>query len=56
MFARLRGIPERHIEEVVATEIERLDLGKHAKKRCATYRFVLRVKQVWWVFSEKIDI
>ena len=40
MFARLRGIPERYIKEVVAMEIERLDLSKHADKRCGNYRYI----------------
>ena len=38
MFARLRGIPEKQIKEVVDTEIRRLDLKKHADKRCSSYR------------------
>jgi len=38
MFARLRGIPEGQIKEVVETEIRRLDLSKHADKRCGRYR------------------
>ena len=38
MFARLRGIPERKIKSAVQTEIDRLDLGKYANKRCGTYR------------------
>ena len=38
MFARLRGIPEKHIREVVDTEIKRLDLTKYAKKLCGSYR------------------
>ncbi len=38
MFARLRGIPEKYIKEVVDLEISRLDLGKHASKRCGKYR------------------
>ena len=41
MFARLRGIPERQIKEVVEIEITRLDLKKHADKKCGTYRYVL---------------
>ncbi len=40
MFARLRGVPEKHIKRIVQTEIERLDLTKHANKRCGTYRLV----------------
>ncbi len=39
MFARLRGIPERYIKEIVANEIRRLDLAKHADKKCGTYRW-----------------
>ncbi len=38
MFARLRGIPEHNIKEVVDTEIKRLDLTKYAKKLCGSYR------------------
>ncbi len=38
MFARLRGIPEQYIKEEVDMEIKRLDLEKHANKRCGTYR------------------
>jgi len=38
MFARLRGVPEIQIKEVVETEIRRLDLKKYANKRCGTYR------------------
>ena len=39
MFARLRGIPEKAIKGAVQTEIDRLDLNKHANKRCETYRY-----------------
>ena len=39
MFARLRGIPERQIKEVVEIEVTRLDLKKHANKKCGTYRY-----------------
>ena len=38
MFARLRGVPEGQLKEVVNTEIRRLDLRKYADKRCGTYR------------------
>ena len=38
MFARLRGIPEQQIKEVVDTEVHRLDLKKHATKKCGSYR------------------
>lgn len=38
MFGRLRGIPERMIKEAVQFEINRLDLSKHADKKCGTYR------------------
>ena len=38
MYARLRGIPEKKIKSVVDREIERLDLLKHAKDLCGTYR------------------
>lgn len=40
MFARLRGVPEKEIKEVVEVEITRLDLKKHAEKRCKDYRSV----------------
>ena len=43
MFARLRGIPERQIKEVVEIEIARLDLKKHANKKCGTYRYIVCV-------------
>jgi len=39
MYARLRGIPEGKIKKVVDKEIERLDLLKHAKNFCRTYRY-----------------
>ena len=39
MFARLRGIPEKAIKGAVQAEIDRLDLAKHANKRCGTYRY-----------------
>ena len=38
MFARLRGVPEGQIKEVVDTEIRRLDLGKYRNKPCGKYR------------------
>ena len=38
MYARLRGIPEKKIKNVVDMEIERLDLLNHAKNYCGTYR------------------
>jgi ABC-type Na+ transport system ATPase subunit NatA len=40
MFARLRGVPEKQIKEVVETKITRLDLKKYADKRCGNYRSV----------------
>ena len=43
MFARLRGIAENHIKRVVQNEIERLDLTKHANKRCGTYRYAIPI-------------
>ena len=43
MFARLRGVPEKQIKDVVATEIRRLDLSKHANKRCGNYRQAVHV-------------
>ena len=46
MFARLRGIPEKEIREAVQKEIFRLDLTKHADKRCGTYRFEIHVKLI----------
>ena len=41
MFARIRGIPEQYIKEVVDIEIKRLDLDKHADKYCGKYRSLL---------------
>ena len=38
MFARLRGIPESLIREVVASTINKLDLSKYADKQCGKYR------------------
>ena len=40
MFARLRGIPERHIPDVVTSTITKLDLSKYANKQCGKYRSV----------------
>ena len=40
MFARLRGVPEKQIKEVVEIEITRLDLKKYADKKCGNYRSV----------------
>ena len=40
MFARLRGIPERHISRVVSSTITKLDLNKYANKQCGKYRLV----------------
>ena len=37
MYARLRGVPEDQISEVVDSEIRRLDLLQYANKRCGTY-------------------
>jgi len=37
MYARLRGVPEKQINEVVDSEIRRLDLFKYADTRCGTY-------------------
>ena len=42
MYARLRGVPEKQIREVVDIEITRLDLTKHADKRSKDYRSVYR--------------
>ena len=42
MYARLRGVPEKQIKEVVETEITRLDLKKYADKKCGNYRFVVK--------------
>jgi len=39
LYARLRGIPEGKIREAVDTEIKRLDILKHAKNQCGTYRW-----------------
>lgn len=41
MFARIRGVPESQIKEVVENEITRLDLSAHADKRCGKYRYKL---------------
>lgn len=46
MFARLRGIPEGQIKEVVETEINRLDFSKHADKRCGRYRYMFDKKEI----------
>ena len=46
MFARLRGIPEKQIKEVVETEITRLDLKKYADKKCGNYRSVHELFQL----------
>ena len=45
MYARLRGIPEGKIREAVDIEIQRLDLQKHAKNFCGTYRHVNHSRQ-----------
>ena len=44
MFARLRGVPEKQINEVVETELTRLDLKKYSDKKCANYRSVHNAK------------
>ena len=46
MFARLRGIPEKQIKEVVETEITRLDLKKYADKKSGNYRSVHELFQL----------
>ena len=38
MFARLRGIPESLIAQVVTSTINKLDLAKYANKQCGKYR------------------
>ena len=38
MFARLRGIPEPCISDVVTSTINKLDLSKYANKQCGKYR------------------
>lgn len=38
MYARLRGVPEKQIKEVVEVEVKRLDLTKHVDKRSGQYR------------------
>jgi len=43
LYARLRGIPERKIKGIVDTEIQRLDLLKHADRLCGTYRLIYHV-------------
>ncbi|XP_077866667.1 phospholipid-transporting ATPase ABCA3-like [Saccoglossus kowalevskii] len=37
MYARLRGIPDNKIKEVVSTTIDLLNLGNWAEKLCGTY-------------------
>ena len=39
VFARLRGIPEHSIKAIVESEIQRIDLTKHADKQCGKYRY-----------------
>jgi len=39
LYARLRGIPEAEIKDAVDKEIKRMDLAKHAKNTCGTYRY-----------------
>ena len=46
MFARLRGVPEKQIKEVVETEITRLDLKKYADKKCGNYRSIHELFQL----------
>ena len=46
MFARLRGIPEGSIRDVVTSTIEKLDLEKHANKLCGKYRSVQYVDRI----------
>ena len=46
LFARLRGIPEAHIKEVVDRQVERLDLSKHATRLCGTYRYAAGAKVI----------
>ena len=41
MFARLRGIPNGMIEDVVTNVIEQLNLGKWADKLFGTYRYLV---------------
>ena len=38
MFARLRGVPESQLKEIVNTEIVRVDLNKYSDKKCGSYR------------------
>ena len=54
MFARLRGIPERHIRDVVTSTINKLDLSKYANKQCGKYRSVTLAVLCWlWrIWSE----
>ena len=48
MFARLRGIPERYIRDVVTSTIDKLDLSKHANKLCGKYRLVQSLDLIHW--------
>ena len=43
MYARLRGISDDKIDEVVSVTIEQLSLGKWADKLCGNYRSVTSV-------------
>ena len=38
MFARLRGIPESRIRDVVTSTINKLDLAKYGNRQCGKYR------------------
>ena len=51
MFARLRGVPEKQIKAIVNTEIRRVDLKKHADKKCGSYRLAFHLS-----FSLAVDI
>ena len=37
MYARLRGVPEDYIKQVVDNELHRLDLCRYSDKKCGTY-------------------
>ena len=42
MYARLRGIPEYKIKDVVTDAINLLNLGKWADSLCGNYRYNLK--------------
>ena len=46
MYARLRGVPEVMIADVVENLIQALLLGEHADKLISAYRFVVNLKEL----------